>query len=140
MDVLSIMLFLFFVGIVLGLSFYFARKAKSSSDYYAAGGKIHWSVNGIAFAGDYLSAASFLGICGMIATMGYDGFLYSIGYLAGWVVALFVVSEPMNGCSTTRVFGSCMHTEGTLARPFKPAILRTDARGTVQKGFWLRRV
>lgn len=95
MDVLSVMLFLFFVGVVLGLSFYFARKAKSSSGYYAAGGKIHWSVNGIAFAGDYLSAASFLGICGMIATQGYDGFLYSIGYLAGWVVALFVVAEPM---------------------------------------------
>ena len=81
--------------LVLGLSFYFARKAKSSSGYFAAGGTIHWAVNGIAFAGDYLSAASFLGICGMIATLGYDGFLYSIGYLAGWVVALFVVSEPM---------------------------------------------
>ena len=52
-------------------------------------------MNGIAFAGDYLSAASFLGICGMIAVSGYDGFLYSIGYLAGWVVALFVVAEPM---------------------------------------------
>ena len=52
-------------------------------------------MNGIAFAGDYLSAASFLGICGMIATSGYDGFLYSIGYLAGWVVALFIVAEPM---------------------------------------------
>jgi cation/acetate symporter len=52
-------------------------------------------VNGIAFAGDYLSAASFLGIAGMIATAGYDGFLYSIGFLAGWVVALFVVAEPM---------------------------------------------
>ena len=50
-----------------GLSFYFARKAKSASGYYAAGGQIHWAVNGIAFAGDYLSAASFLGICGMIA-------------------------------------------------------------------------
>ena len=49
----------------------------------------------MAFAGDYLSAASFLGICGMIAFYGYDGFLYSIGYLAGWVVALFVVAEPM---------------------------------------------
>ena len=95
MDVLPVILFLFFVGLVLGLSFYFARKAKSSSGYFAAGGKIHWAVNGIAFAGDYLSAASFLGIAGMIATLGYDGFLYSIGYLAGWVVALFVVSEPM---------------------------------------------
>ncbi|MCP5096988.1 MAG: cation acetate symporter [Chloroflexi bacterium] len=95
MDMLPVVLFLFFVGLVLGLSFYFARKAKSASGYFAAGGKIHWAVNGIAFAGDYLSAASFLGICGMIATLGYDGFLYSIGYLAGWIVALFVVSEPM---------------------------------------------
>jgi cation/acetate symporter len=81
--------------LVLGLSFYFARKTKSASSYYAAGGNIHWAVNGIAFAGDYLSAASFLGICGMIAYSGYDGFLYSIGYLAGWVVALFLVAEPL---------------------------------------------
>ena len=92
---IAIAIFLAFVGFVLGMSFYYARKSKSASGYFAAGGSIHWFVNGIAFAGDYLSAASFLGICGMIATMGYDGFLYSIGYLAGWIVALFVVAEPM---------------------------------------------
>ncbi len=92
---LAVIIFLFIVGLVLGLSFFFARKTKSASGYYAAGGKIHWAVNGIAFAGDYLSAASFLGICGMIAYSGYDGFLYSIGYLAGWVVALFLVAEPL---------------------------------------------
>ncbi|MDA3800028.1 MAG: cation acetate symporter [Kiritimatiellae bacterium] len=92
---IAIAIFLTFVGFVLGISFYFARKAKSAEGYFAAGGQIHWFVNGIAFAGDYLSAASFLGICGLIATMGYDGFLYSIGYLAGWMVALFVVAEPM---------------------------------------------
>ncbi len=91
----AVMIFAAFVGLVLGLSFYFARKAKSASGYFAAGGSVHWAVNGIAFAGDYLSAASFLGICGLIATKGYDGFLYSIGYLAGWIVALFVVAEPM---------------------------------------------
>ncbi len=91
----AIILFVFFVIVVLGLSFYFARKTKSSSSYFAAGGTIHWGVNGVAFAGDYLSAASFLGIAGMIAFQGYDGFLYSIGYLAGWVVALFVVAEPL---------------------------------------------
>jgi len=94
-SILAIVIFVFFVALVLGLSFYFARKTKSASGYYAAGGNIHWGVNGIAFAGDYLSAASFLGICGMIAFSGYDGFLYSIGYLAGWVVALFIVAEPM---------------------------------------------
>ena len=92
---MAIAIFLSFVAAVLGLSFYFASKTKSASGYFAAGGQIHWGVNGIAFAGDYLSAASFLGICGMIATAGYDGFLYSIGYLAGWIVALFVVAEPM---------------------------------------------
>ncbi|HOS04230.1 MAG TPA: cation acetate symporter, partial [Candidatus Hydrogenedentes bacterium] len=92
---MAIMVFLLFVGLVLFLSFYLGRRTKSASGYYAAGGSIHWSVNGIAFAGDYLSAASFLGICGMIATVGYDGFLYSIGYLAGWIVALFIVAEPM---------------------------------------------
>ncbi|MCL5997199.1 MAG: cation acetate symporter [Chloroflexi bacterium] len=92
---MTIIIFLFFVLLVIGLSLYLGKKAKTSSGYYAAGGKIHWGVNGIAFAGDYLSAASFLGICGMIATVGYDGFLYSIGYLAGWIVALFVVAEPL---------------------------------------------
>lgn len=92
---IAIAIFIFFVTFVVGLSFWLARRTKSAHSYYAAGGTIHWSVNGIAFAGDYLSAASFLGICGMIATAGYDGFLYSIGYLAGWIVALFVVAEPM---------------------------------------------
>ncbi len=95
MGILPVALFVFFVALVLALSFYFAGRAKSASGYYAAGSRIHWGVNGIAFAGDYLSAASFLGICGMIATAGYDGFLYSIGYLAGWIVALFVVAEPL---------------------------------------------
>ncbi|HBE01302.1 MAG TPA: hypothetical protein DC049_02350 [Spirochaetia bacterium] len=94
-SVWAVIIFLTFVAAVLGISFHFAKKTKSSKSYFAAGGTIHWSVNGIAFAGDYLSAASFLGICGMIAMAGYDGFLYSIGYLAGWLVALFVVAEPM---------------------------------------------
>jgi cation/acetate symporter len=80
---------------VLAFSFYLGAKAKSSQGYFAAGGSIPWFVNGIAFAGDYLSAASFLGICGMIGFYGFDGFLYSIGYLAGWIVALLVIAEPL---------------------------------------------
>lgn len=92
---LAVVIFISFVALVLGISFYFARQTRSSAGYFAASGTVPWSVNGIAFAGDYLSAASFLGICGMIATAGFDGFLYSIGYLAGWVVALFVVAEPL---------------------------------------------
>jgi len=94
-SIYAVIFFVLFVALVLGLSFYFGNKTKSASGYYAAGGNIHWGVNGIAFAGDYLSAASFLGICGMIAFSGFDGFVYSIGYLAGWVVALFIVAEPL---------------------------------------------
>ncbi len=94
-SILATILFSIIVVTVLGLSIYFARQSSSSKGYFAAGGTIPWGVNGIAFAGDYLSAASFLGICGMIAVAGYDGFLYSIGYLAGWIVALFVIAEPL---------------------------------------------
>ncbi len=92
---IAVVVFLIFVVGTVGLSFFLGRKAKSSEGYFAAHGQIPWVVNGVAFAGDYLSAASFLGICGMIAFYGYDGFLYSIGFLAGWVVALFVIAEPM---------------------------------------------
>ncbi len=94
-SLIAVVVFMSFVGVTLGLSFYLGRSAKSSAGYFAAHGQIPWVVNGVAFAGDYLSAASFLGICGMIASFGYDGFLYSIGYLAGWIVALFVIAEPM---------------------------------------------
>jgi cation/acetate symporter len=91
----AVVIFLVFVGSVLAISFYLGSRARSAQGYFAAHGEIGWFVNGVAFAGDYLSAASFLGICGMIAFSGYDGFLYSIGYLAGWVVALFVIAEPV---------------------------------------------
>ena len=92
---IAIAVFLLMVAGTVGLSFYLGSRARSSHGYFAAGGSIHWFVNGIAFAGDYLSAASFLGICGMIAFYGFDGFLYSIGYLAGWLVALLVIAEPL---------------------------------------------
>ena len=91
----AFVVFAAFVAFVLGISFYLGSKAKSAKGYFAAHGQVGWFVNGIAFAGDYLSAASFLGICGMIAFYGYDGFLYSIGFLAGWIVALFVIAEPI---------------------------------------------
>ncbi len=92
---MTIAIFLFFVFFTLGLSWWLGKRAKTASGYFAAHGQVGWFVNGVAFAGDYLSAASFLGICGMIAFYGYDGFLYSIGFLAGWVVALFVIAEPI---------------------------------------------
>jgi cation/acetate symporter len=94
-NILAIVVFVALVAATIGFSFWLGARAKSSQAYFAAGGQIHWFVNGIAFAGDYLSAASFLGICGMIAFYGFDGFLYSIGYLAGWIVALLVIAEPL---------------------------------------------
>ena len=96
----AVAIFAVFVLGVLGLSFWLGRRGQSAAAYYAAHGQIHWFVNGIAFAGDYLSAASFLGICGMIAFSGYDGFLYAIGFLAGWIVALFVIAEPIKALGT----------------------------------------
>ena len=94
-DWLSVGVFAAFTVMVLVLSSLLGRRASSAGGYFAAHGQVGWFVNGIAFAGDYLSAASFLGICGLIAFWGFDGFLYSIGYLAGWIVALLVVAEPI---------------------------------------------
>jgi cation/acetate symporter len=91
-------LFMLITAITLGISFWAARQVKTASHYFVAGGGVKWFVNGIAFAGDYLSAASFLGIAGMIAFFGFDGFLYSIGFLAGWIVALLIVAEPLRRC------------------------------------------
>ncbi|WP_320056580.1 cation acetate symporter [Desulfuromonas thiophila] len=92
---LAVALFLLMVAAVVGLSIQLVRRTSSPAGYFVAGGRIHWGVNGIAFVGDYLSAASFLGVSGLIATVGYDGVLYSVGFLCGWVVALFLVAEPM---------------------------------------------
>ncbi len=92
---MTIAIFLVFVSLVLFVSSWTSRKAKGVGGYFAANNSIHWGVNGIAFAGGYLSVASFLGIAGLIAFFGYDGFLYSIGFLAGWIVALFIIAEPM---------------------------------------------
>jgi len=77
------------------ISFVASRRVKTAGQFYVAGGKVRWFMNGIAFAGDYLSAASFLGIAGMVAFSGYDGFMYAIGFLAGWIVALFLIAEPL---------------------------------------------
>ena len=90
---LNIVIFLVFVVITLVIVFRASRNTKTASDYYAAGRAFTGPQNGIAISGDYLSAASFLGIAGAIAIYGYDGFLYSIGFLVAWLVALLLVAE-----------------------------------------------
>ncbi|SNS87786.1 cation/acetate symporter [Geodermatophilus saharensis] len=91
----NISIFGAFVLITLVITFRASRNNKSAADYYAAGRNISGTQNGLAIAGDYLSAASFLGIAGAIAVYGYDGFLYSIGFLVAWLVALLLVAELM---------------------------------------------
>jgi cation/acetate symporter len=86
-------IFLFFVLVTLVIVFRAARRTRTAADYYAAGRTFTGPQNGIAISGDYLSAASFLGIAGAIAVFGYDGFLYSIGFLVAWLVALLLVAE-----------------------------------------------
>ncbi|WP_410621515.1 cation acetate symporter [Amycolatopsis sp. cmx-8-4] len=90
---LNISIFGVFVIITLVIVFRASRNSKTASDYYAAGRAFTGPQNGIAISGDYLSAASFLGIAGAIAIYGYDGFLYSIGFLVAWLVALLLVAE-----------------------------------------------
>ncbi|MEV0072305.1 cation acetate symporter [Amycolatopsis sp. NPDC050768] len=90
---LNIIIFAVFVLITLVIVFRASRNTKTASDYYAAGRAFTGPQNGIAISGDYLSAASFLGIAGAIAVYGYDGFLYSIGFLVAWLVALLLVAE-----------------------------------------------
>ncbi|MGH3491095.1 MAG: solute symporter family protein, partial [Actinopolymorphaceae bacterium] len=91
--VLTIVLFLLVVAITLYVTLMASRQNKTAADYYAAGRSFSGFQNGMAISGDYMSAASFLGISGAIALTGYDGFLYSIGFLVAWLVALLLVAE-----------------------------------------------
>jgi len=90
---LTIGLFLVVVAITLYITFWASRQSKTAADYYAGGRSFSGFQNGLAVSGDYMSAASFLGISGAIALYGYDGFLYSIGFLVAWLVALLLIAE-----------------------------------------------
>ena len=92
---LSTILFLAFVALTLVIVYRAGRTNKKASDFYDGGANFSGFQNGLAIAGDYMSAASFLGIAGTIALFGYDGFLYSIGFLVAWLVALLLVAEPL---------------------------------------------
>ncbi|MCS4490050.1 cation acetate symporter [Corynebacterium sp. ES2794-CONJ1] len=93
--VLNISVFIIFIVITMGVVLKAGRSTKEASDFYTGGGSFSGRQNGLAIAGDYLSAASFLGIVGAIALNGYDGFLYSVGFFVAWLVALLLVAEPL---------------------------------------------
>lgn len=91
----AIGMFVLFVGFTLGITKWAASQMRSTSDFYTAGGGISGFKNGLAIAGDFMSAASFLGISAMVFTKGYDGLLYSIGWLVGWPILLFLIAERL---------------------------------------------
>ncbi|WP_028453361.1 cation acetate symporter [Chitinilyticum aquatile] len=91
----AIIMFFIFVAFTLGITYWAARRTRSAKDFYAAGGGISGFQNGLAIAGDYMSAASFLGISAMVFDKGYDGLIYSIGFLVGWPVITFLVAERL---------------------------------------------
>ncbi|OUQ89698.1 cation acetate symporter [Brevibacillus brevis] len=95
MNVTAFLLFLVIVLLTLVITFYASKKTNTTSEFYTAGGGLTGWQNGLAIAGDYMSAASFLGIAGMIALSGFDGFFYSIGFLVAYLVVLYLVAEPL---------------------------------------------
>ena len=95
LNISAIIMFLLFVGGTLGITYWAAKRTKTAKDFYTAGGGITGFQNGMAIAGDYMSAASFLGISGLVYLAGYDGLIYSIGFLVGWPIILFLISERL---------------------------------------------
>src|SRR5215207_10519787 len=91
----ALLIFLAFVAATLVITYWAARQSRGASQYFAAGRRITAWQNGLAVAGDYMSAASFLGIAGLIAFNGYDGFMYSVGWLVAYLTVLLIVAEPL---------------------------------------------
>ncbi|UQA57675.1 sodium:solute symporter family transporter [Polyangium aurulentum] len=91
----AVVFFLVFISVTLGITGWAARKTKTTSEFFAAGGGVSALQNGLALAGDYMSAASFLGIAGLVAMSGFDGLIYSVGWLVGWPVVTFLIAEPL---------------------------------------------
>ena len=94
-NAVAIASFFVFVAITLVITYWASRRTRTSSEFFAAGNKISAAQNGFALAGDYMSAASFLGIAGLVSTSGFDGLIYSVGWLVGWPVITFLIAEPL---------------------------------------------
>ncbi len=92
---IAILFFFLFVSLTLVVTYWAAKKTKTAKEFYAAGRSITGFQNGLALAGDYMSAASFLGIAGLVSLKGYDGLIYSVGFLVGWPIVLCLIAEPL---------------------------------------------
>ncbi len=94
-DGVAVAFFAGFIALTLGITYWAARRTSTTETFYAAGRSVTAGQNGLALAGDYMSAASFLGIAGLVSTSGFDGLIYSTGWLVGWPVVLFLIAEPL---------------------------------------------
>lgn len=95
MNVTAVLMFGAFVAVTLAITYWASKRTQSTKDFYSAGGQITGFQNGLAIAGDYMSAASFLGISGMVFMSGFDGLIYSIGFLVGWPIIVLLIAEPL---------------------------------------------
>ena len=121
----AIFFFVAIVGLTLVITWWASKRTSSASDFYTAGGGLTGWQNGLAIAGDYLSAASFLGIAGSIALFGFDGFFFSIGYLVAYLVVLYIVAEPL------RNLGKFTLADMITARFDKSKVRATAALSTI---------
>jgi cation/acetate symporter len=94
-NITAVLMFLVFVVATLGITYWASQRTKTAQDFYAAGGGLTGFQNGLAIAGDYMSAASFLGISGLVFLSGYDGLIYSVGWLVGWPIIMFLIAEQL---------------------------------------------
>ncbi len=110
----AILIFLAFVLVTLGITYWAAQHTRTTKDFYAAGGGVTGFQNGLAIAGDYMSAASFLGISALVYTSGYYGLIYSIGFLVGWPFIMFLMAEPLRNLGRF-TYGSPSPTSSPIA-------------------------
>jgi cation/acetate symporter len=130
LNIAAVIMFFLFVGATLGITYWASKRTKSASDFYTAGGGITGTQNGTAIAGDYMSAASFLGITGLVYFKGYDGLIYSIGFLVGWPIILFMISEQL------RNLGKYTFADVTAYRLKQTPIRILEAFGSIATVIW----
>src|SRR4026209_287949 len=104
-NAIAIAFFGLFIALSLGITIWASRKTRTADHFYAAGRSVTAFQNGLALAGDYMSAASFLGIAGLVAVSGFDGLIYSIGFLVGWRLGLFLSADPRGNSGALRFRG-----------------------------------
>ena len=130
LNIPAIVMFFIFVAATLGITKWAAGRTKSAADFYAAGGGITGFQNGLAIAGDYMSAASFLGISGLVFATGFDGLIYSVGWLVGWPIILFLIAECLRNLGNYTVADvAAFRLKQTPKASWRlPAVFRNQSR------------